>query len=233
MQKTYLSGVKSVFDSLTDVESRGERYLQRLAGTLVPAGVAQFARILDPTIKEINSIQDAIYARLPGNDLPARRNLWGQKIELEGGLGPDMISPFYSSSEKDDPVANEMLRLDMGVSMPDKFVFGTRPRGSAFRKPDFREGVEMTPEEYDRFVELQGNELKINGKGQHDALIEMVGSSTYQNLSEPEKELAIRATIKAYREAAENKTIEEFPDLRQAIISKQEERRQAVIGVGQ
>lgn len=229
MQKTYLRGLKDVFDTLTDVEQRDERYLQRLGGTLVPSGVAAFARMLDPQIKEINSMQDAIFARLPGysEDVPARYNIKGDPIELEGGLGPDMVSPFKFSSEKDDAVAKEILRLDIPIKMPEKFIFGTRPRGTVFRQHTPDEGIKLFPEEYARLSELRGNALKINGKGMWDTLTEIIQSDSYKEKSVKEKIYAIQQTVSNFDAAAEEKLIEEFPELAEAKRTKESERREA------
>ena len=230
INKTYMTGILDAFEALTSPTRRWENYFERLAGSLVPAGVANLARNLDPTIKEVNGAADAIFARLPGysSTVPARRNIWGEKIELEGALGPDMISPFYTSTEIEDPVTDEMLRLEISVGMPPKHVFGTRPTDSPFAAPDPRRGVELLPEEYDRYVELAGKELKIGGLGLHDKLKQMINSESYKGKSDLLKQSLIQRTFSIYREAAQQKLLQEFPELQDAVREKIQERREAL-----
>ena len=57
-----------------------ESYVQRLAGTAVPTGVAEVARGVDPYLRESHSIIDSIRRCTPGisKELPAVRDLWGR-----------------------------------------------------------------------------------------------------------------------------------------------------------
>jgi len=93
----------------------------------VPSILAQTTRTVDPVLRDTRSFLKRIKSRIPGwsETLEARRNLWGERIILSGGLGPDIISPIYSSESKNDPVANELVRLKHHPSLPQRTLSGT------------------------------------------------------------------------------------------------------------
>jgi hypothetical protein len=234
LDKTYMQGLMNAFKLVEGGtwSGKAEQFTERLAGSVVPAGLAQFTKQLDPTLKEVNGAADAIFARLPGfsQDIPPRRNLWGEPIMLEGGVGPDLVSPFYTSTQKDDPVTDELLRLELPIKMPSNYIFGSRPTDNPFANEDPRRGVRLLPEEYDRYVVLAGNELKLGGKGLHDKLAEVIESAAYQGQSELAKKTLIQRYVNIYRDAAEAELMSdrEFPELKEEIRTKLEERREAL-----
>lgn len=122
--KTFVSGISDLLLVISDPDRYGERWVQRFAGTAIPTGVAQVARTNDPTLREVRSILDAFKARSPWHSqgLFPRRNVWGQPIERGGSFGPDLMSPIYMSTESDDPVAKEALRLDMRLGLPERKI---------------------------------------------------------------------------------------------------------------
>lgn len=231
INKTYMSGLMHIVDALESPDRMMTKYFQNLSGSIVPAGIANLNRQFDPTLKEVNSAADAIFSRLPGfgSDMPPRRNLWGEPITLEGAIGPDMVSPFYTSTKKDDPVADEILRLEMPVKMWPKYIYGSRPTDNAFANPDPHRGVKLLPEEYDRFVQLAGDELKLGGTNIYERLDKTISSSQYARLPEMQKKTIIQQIFDKYREGAEIQTIKEFPDLQAEIAAKDQERREAMM----
>lgn len=221
ISKTYMQGIADVFEVFANVSpdigaSRGKQFVQRLAGTVIPAGVAQATRVLDPTLRQADSIVQKIRSRVPGysEDLPPRLNLWGDPIVLHGGVGPDIMSPLWESPLRDSPADEEMIRLQVPISMPTRSI----------------RGVELEQLEYNRYVELAGNGLKdpATGKGARETLEALLDgshalSAQYQDASDgPDggKALIIRQIIQTFREAARSQVIEEFPDLRDAIVRK-------------
>ncbi len=179
--KTWLEGVSSMIEAVGDPDRYGERYIQRLTGTVVPTGVAHIAQTQDPIMRDVRSSLDAIKSRLPGysETLPARRNIWGEPILLGGGLGPDLISPIYTSTNKEDKVADEVVRLKIGLAMP------TRKIG----------GIELTPEQYSEYVELAGVPAK-------QMLDRLVASPQWARIPDVQKEEMIRKTVSSFRDMA-------------------------------
>lgn len=212
VNKTYMRGVSEFMEVVNDPDRHGERFLRQFAGTLIPTGVAQAERIVDPTLRDAQSVFDQICSRTPGcsDSLPPRRNLWGEPIRLSGGLGPDIVSPIYTSETVDSAIDNEILRLQVPVSMPARQI----------------EGIELTPEEYSRYVELTGNELKDPGTGlglketldaivtgNHDLSAEY---SAATDGPDGGKSFTIRKIIQAFKTLARQQVLEEFGDLRRA-----------------
>jgi hypothetical protein len=219
--KTWMRGPAEMVGALSDPERFGDRFIQRFLGTLlVPTGVAQVTRTMDPEWRDVQSVMDSIKSRTPGysTDLPARRNLWGEKIMSEGGLGPDIISPVYTKSVKQAPVSDYMVKNKVEVSMPAKAQLG----------------VELNPKEYWRFVELAGNALKdpATGMGAKDTLEAVIGgkhplSAQWQDATDgPEggRALIIKSVIQGFRRAAQAKLLEEFPDLKLRVEDRALER---------
>jgi hypothetical protein len=145
--KTWLSGASDFIEAIGDPERHGMPYLRRIAGSItIPNLVGHTARTLDPTARDTRSIGDELQARIPGlsDDLPAKRDIWGEPIVNEGGLGPNFLSPFRTSTAKNDPVNAEMLALDARVGPPQKSY-------KVDGKP-----VEWSPQQYERLSELSG-----------------------------------------------------------------------------
>lgn len=237
LSKTYLKGISDFLDVFTEAQrsenaSKGQDYISRLVGSLVPSAVAQYTRVDDPTLRDthlyegFNAIVAGMKARIPGyaQDLPPRRNLWGEPIVLEGGIGPDMISPIYTSTEKESPVDDELLRLKLAIKMPPAHI----------------DKIELTPHEYDRYVVLAGNEAKDPGTGLgfKDALAKLMETEEYKKQSdgipdeqlEGGKQLMIRSYLRAYRELARQKLLEEASDLRELYRERMMDKAKALQG---
>jgi hypothetical protein len=217
LSKTWMRGPAELIEALQDPERYGARWLQSIAGTLIPTGVAQVARVQDPVLRstapeaiddpllaEAQSIINKIKSRLPGysEELPPVRNVWGEPILLEGGLGPDLISPVYTSTDKHDATTEELLRLKVYPS---------------WLKPEIN-GVKLTPRQHDRYSEMAGKTAKR-------ALDRVIASEGYGRLPDFQKKELVDRLIKEARAQAkqimlinepailERKTREQLDDL--------------------
>lgn len=235
--KTYLSGLSSIIEALNDPQQAAEGWAQRLAGSVVPAGVAQIERLNDPTVREVYSMMDAIRSRTPGlsDALPPRLDMWGEPLKTESGFGKpfDAISPVYTKKPTPEPIDKEIIRNDINVGMP--------PRRTSF------DGVTVDlsqyPKAYARYVELAGNGLKHPawGMGAKDMLNAVVTgkhplSGIYQLKSDgPDggKDLFIRDILGQYRGMARRQVLEEFPDLKRAVTESQQHQRELRLPVAQ
>jgi len=214
--KTYLRGVTEFFDVMASASAdpeannkRAQRWITRLAGTVIPSGVAVLERTLSPELEATYGIIDKIKSRLPGfsDDLPPRRNIYGDPIVLQGGLGPDIMSPIYTSTKKDDPVSNEIVKQQTLLRMPMMNI----------------NGVELSPTQYDRYILLYSGkdnrftkEVKLKTK-----LNEIFRTAQYRNATDGQdggKSLFIRTIFASYRDAAKAQMFEEFPSLKSDII---------------
>ena len=222
--KTYMSGVTDFFDAFfgasTDPEAKNyklDRYLQRMASSIVPASVANIERTLSPELSATYGYLDRIKSRIPGysEDLPPRRNIFGEPIVLEGGIGPDIMSPIYESTVKDDPVADEMVRQQVAVGMPRRQI----------------QGIELDAQQYDRYVLLySGIEAQMSLKEQLRAMFD---TRSYKNATDgPEggKALMIKSVFTAYRDMAQQQMLAEDDQLTNQITLAQEQRVEQLLG---
>ena len=179
--KTWLRGVSDLVQAYTDPGRYGESYIQSMAGTLIPTGVAQVARTMDPELKEARSIIDKLKSRIPGYsaDIPARLNLWGEPVVLEGGVGPDIISPIYTKKITPDAVSTEMARLEMTPGMPN------RKLGE----------LDLSDQQYRDLVKMAGRRAKMN-------LDQLVMRDSYLSLPDFMKKEVIKNTIGSARDEA-------------------------------
>lgn len=180
--KTWLSGVSDIVGTIEDPERNADRMMQRLAGSLaVPTGASQIARIMDPTARKTDSMGEAIQARVPGasESLMPKRDVWGLEIVSEGGVGPDIVSPLYTSTAKDDPVSRELLKAGVSVGLPQRKVGG----------------VELSAADYDRYHALSGQRA-------YSAISQLVRSERWKALDDDGKQEAVRKIMDAARKSA-------------------------------
>lgn len=229
--KTYLSGVSEFFAMMSDPQRNAENWFKRMAGSVIPTAVAEMARFNDPYMRETQNMVEAIQRRIPfySDDLPARRDLWGEPISYKSGLGAtyDLISPIYSRRQDPAPIDLEILRHEMSVNAP-------------FSKMSF-DGVSVDldrfPGAYSRFMELQGQQVTVPAYGDGNlktVLNEIVQgnhlySSIYERMSDgPDggKALFVRDVITRFRDEAKKQLIEETPDLKQFIDTQRDTARE-------
>ncbi len=230
VNKTYLSGLSSIFEAMADPQQYSEATIQRMVGSVVPALAANVARQMDPYQRQVYSMLDQLKARTPGlsKDLPPRLNLWGEPLTYESGLGKayDFFSPVYTKEGSEEPIDAELLRLESNINMPRK---RTSFNGVT---------VDLTqyPKAYSRYVELAGNELKHPawGLGAKDLLNQIVSgehplSAVYRIRSDgPDggKDIYIKDILRQYQDLARTQLLEEFPDIADQVGVKKERQRE-------
>jgi hypothetical protein len=204
VSKTWLSGLSDLISALEDPDQFGPSYVRRMAGTLVPTGVAQIERTLDPVQQDARSVTDTLKSRLPGvsDSLPPRRDIFGAPREYGGGLGPDLLSPIYTSKETGNKAAEEMADLGVSGATPTRKI----------------ENVDLTPEQYSEYVRLAGEGLQKEMEA-------AIASDRYQLLSDDAKVEVLEKIIRDRRKAARAKLVEKFPDLAEQIGERSEARQ--------
>ena len=194
--KTMMSGFSNLISTLNDPTRYAGSTLDSFIQSGVPRVVAEakkqgvpFLADADPVVRNARTALDQIRANVPGwsKSLPPRRNVFGQVRILDGKLGPDMISPIYSSAIgpnefNPDPEFNQkvvevsQVFADVGYNpkMPSNMLFNEADKFSL-------EAVEMTPEMEDLFLQKHG-ELAIK------MLEPVLADETVQTLIELTKE---------------------------------------------
>lgn len=203
--KTYLRGISEMVEAMSDPERYGERWILNFAGTAVPTGVAQYARVEDPYLRRADTLLQKIKSRLPGysEELHVRRDAFGQPIKREGGVGPDMISPAYVNTIVNDPVAIEMDRLKHGKLSPSKSFTLRNKWGHKVR-------MEWDQAEYDQYH-------AISGQAAHSMLKRMMESNQWKYMSDQDQKDLID---KIYRMARKHAKAQVFQRFGQSILQR-------------
>jgi len=226
--KTFIKGLAGTLNAVSSQDmSVVKAFFEKELPTLMPmsTGLSQLTRVNDPVMREVNSVMDAFKAKIPGlsDTLPPRRNLWGEPIYLQGGLGPDLISPIYTSTMKLDSVSQELVRLELPIGMPAKTI----------------DGVPLNPQEYDAYVVLQGAKPIIGDVTLKQRLADLMQSDLYKRSSDGKdggKKVLIQQWVNSYREMARHILSDQelsqrylgtdFPDLRNQIHTTREKQAQ-------
>lgn len=223
---TFFNGLVSFFDAVAsmnaDPNPKNENrvlmnWVSGRGTSFIPTMVGVIERKIDPTVRLTNDLTSKLKAKTPGysEDLPPRRNIFGDPIILEGGLGPDIMSPIYKSTKKYDDVVDQMIENKVDI-------------GNA---PWTIEGIKLTLEEYDRYVQLSAG-LDAS-RNLHQSLKKLLKSSIYKKSTsgrDGAKALLIEQQIIKFREMARKKMKVEFPSLNSRILSDKFQKQEALTG---
>lgn len=215
--KTFVKGLAGTLNAVTSQDVHVVKsFLEKELPTLMPysSAMGQTAKVVDPVMRDVKSILDAFQAKVPGfsDDLPPQRNLYGDKVLLQGGMGPDLFSPLYVREIKNDSVAHELSRLAYPFAMPARNI----------------DGIDLPPKLYDRYAELAGKGSdKTGNQTLHAALNETMQTGIYKQAADgPDggKVTLIKATLNRFREMAALQLEQENKDFAQA---RQKQRMRA------
>lgn len=170
-QNPFMVGVRDIMDALLDDDSKKvERMISGfIVGMIVPNIVQQTAKVIDPAYRQPESVGEGIKSRLPvvSKSVLPKRDVFGRIIESETGAG--RLVAVTTSKRKYDPVDVELERLGVQLSMPGK----TQAK------------VKLSPQEYDKFVEIVGKNLYLGLKS-------LIGRPDYKGLDDELKRKVIR-----------------------------------------
>lgn len=229
-EKSYLKGLGQAITALMgtgigDNESRLEWWGANMTTTFMPFSsfVKSYNRAhIDSVMREAHGFVEQIKSDIPGvsKGLPPKRNpITGEPMEY-GSSGPLGVMPFYSEEESDDPILQELARLEHVKNPPTRSM----------------EGVELSPKEYDDFQKTITQAI-TDGQGRTLAqrLRDIVQTRYYQDLPErttshderETKEKLIDEVMRDYRRAAKRKFLRQNPSVIEKI--KKLERGERVI----
>lgn len=231
VSKTYLQGLSQVIDAIRQPETSASRVAKSYLGSMVPSILNQANKTMfDQTVREMWTMTDAMRARVPGlsKDLPPKRDIFGHEQYYPAGLGPDFLSPIQTKEEAEYPAMNELLKNEVVVGMPPKWIFGTRPEGMgdsvAMQEGRATQGIEMTPQEYDRYLVKQGQYAE-------SAIHELMREDYYREATpgpDGGKAYYLMDAIRKARRRAQEEMAEDYPRLgtgRERVIQRKIESR--------
>ncbi len=181
--KTWLSGISSALEAVNDPDRYLQGFLSRTAGAIaIPSIVAQVARTSDPIMRDARAPMDRIRSRIPGmsDDLFPRRDVFGQPVAAQEAIGPDLVSPLFAGTDRNDRTIEALLSANINVTAPQR----------TYRAGGKR--VEWTPEQYDRLQVFAGQ----IAKPQLDAL---TGSPVWKQLTEDQRDDEVAKIMKGAR----------------------------------
>lgn len=235
--KSYLIGLSQSMDALVQPGKSGENFIKSRAASYVPSGLKQVAGLVpglqDPYMRETRSIMDAIQNKIPGlsQTLPPRRNIFGEAVTSRTAFGPDSISPFYYSEQKDDPASNELARFAHSFVPPSETY-----KGINLTQVKNEKGQDF----YDRWQETLST-LKVGRYNLKDRLEHLVTSEPYKRWRENEPDAIgthmeprtlkeVRAVIETFRQQAFRKTLQEYPEVSVQLRAAQKAQTRASAG---
>lgn len=242
--KSYLTGLADVMDIvgtgfMPNDDTRSEAF-QRAIGKQVASMVPNFTSQLNPddTLRETQGILDQTLNRLWlfGGDagLSPKRDALGEPILKSGGwmFGevPNFLSPFTMALPADSPVREQLYEAQVSIRKPP-----AKEGNIDFKQ--FRNAKGQTA--YDRYLELTGDVTDGAGKTVKQRLEELVpqlqerfGDIKPQRTEEngfeyksPIQE-SVMQLVGAYRKKAKAQLLQEFPELKRAILDDQRRARQ-------
>lgn len=137
--KTFMQGFNSLVAMTQDPTRYTGTTLQKFQQSMVPRSLAYWEKQEDPIIREAKTMVERWKSQIPGlsKDLKPRVAINGKDMHSGNydpktqsynlAAGPDIISPFYMSEAKDDPVAELGLRL-RGITLTPAASSLTDPR---------------------------------------------------------------------------------------------------------
>jgi len=111
----FLMGISDLFNAMDDPDRYGQRFVQNMTTSVTtPTGVGYVARLFDPTIREPETIPEAIKARIPylSKKVAPKLDVWGRPITKEGTLMERALNPAGVVTLKPDLTEQELLSLE-------------------------------------------------------------------------------------------------------------------------
>lgn len=187
LDSSFMQGVSNIFDRY----GRRKAFVRRFIASLVP--YSSFWRSInrayeaavegEAKLRDTSTLRGALSQTLPfGTTLAEPRlNVWGEEIVLPGGPLRQWL-PYKWSAETDDPLENELWRLEIYPGMPSPNI---TIRGEKVRLPE---------KVYREYVQSFGKRL-------HSYLSEAIKKRPYLQKSDSEKKEYIEKVIRKIREA--------------------------------
>lgn len=194
MDEGFLRGPADLLKAIEDPARYGESYIRNFATSFVPFATLanQTARAMDPHMRQVRTMMDAIKNRIPGlsETLLPKRDIWGEPMANAEAVAGRALTAVYERKMSTDPVNIAMLRL--GVS------FGPVPRKIR--------NVELDDQQYDDFARIAGRTAKMQ-------LDKIVRAPVFQQLPMKVRQDLLNETVKQAREAARGMIMMKYPQI--------------------
>ena len=175
ISQTYLLGLSNLVKAVSDPNRYADRWFDQYAASLVPAGgfLGQIAAGIDPHAREINSVVDAVQARIPiwrEELLPVRNPLTGQPT-LPDRAWP--LAPIKVVTPSEDKVLLWAAKLEVRVTNPPRSVHVGKGSGKLGK-------VDIEAENRNEY-------LRVRGEFAHEALSRIVHAPGWEKIPDIRK----------------------------------------------
>ena len=198
--QTFLQGITNVINAMSEPARFAPKFVQQLAGSVVPNIIGQTTTMADPVVREVNSAMEAIQARIPGmrQDLMPKRDWLGEPVETKERLA--VVGPVRTMKVSEDKVRLEAARLDISMAAAPKKTHigkGTGKLGD----------VELTPSERNKFQEVGGQMAhkilaQIVTKPGYDAMPDLVKRQIFAKVLTASHQMAAVQALPMEKRAA-------------------------------
>lgn len=257
VDRSTLQGFSDLFSTFTadhpeTYVARASRFVRHTAGSVIPMGLAQIEKHMDPQVKEVYTLMDQIMSRTPvvSGALEGKRDVLGDPMMRPLGYPPavSLFSPVPSREQPGDPVRLEMLKNEVSVMPPPPYLFGSNP--DRVGPPDPREAIQLTTgpgSQYERLLDLMTkakipasvlaheSDLPVTGGKLNlkQALAAIMKLPEYRRvLSEGQgggQAKVFKTVINAYRSMAQGVLLSEDQTLMWAYAAKSQDRANALV----
>lgn len=185
--KTFLEGITGVLQAVHDPERYGSSFLNGFSGLVVPAFVAQFARVPDPYQRDVRNFGEAVQSRIPGlrEELPVKRDILGEP-RANPAEGLSGVLGIATTPAKQNVLQQEIS--DIG--------FQYTPVPKAIR------GVELDTTTYEKYAALSGRLMQ-------ERLNMLIETPAYQNASKTGKNILMKRSAEKARSVATSQILAE------------------------
>lgn len=164
--QTFLQGITNLVNAISDPGRYGSGFVRQFAASWVPNIIGQTTTLADPYQREVNSVLEAVKARIPGlrDDLNKKLDTLGDPIETKSRLGG--ISPITETKVSEDAIRKDMAKLGIAPAKAPKNLTVGVGLGKLGK-------VELTPEQKQIYTQvsgkmiqtIMGNTIKMAGPG--------------------------------------------------------------------
>lgn len=180
-EQSFLKGTADLLNAIENKRGERERFVPTLTGSFVPTIVGDWARFIDPTLRDTKgSAWDGVRARLPviSYSVPVKLDELGRPKVLEqttAERATRLVDPFISQTPRGarDPLLGEMNRV--GATVPRR-----------------NREADETPEAFRERQQEEGRELQ-------EAMGELFANGRYRQLSPEDKQQAAEFLVTSVR----------------------------------
>jgi hypothetical protein len=133
-EQSFLRGVSEALEVLD--KDTDTRYFPNQAGSFVPIAVKDFANVVDPRIRDVQTAWESVQSSVPywSFQVDAKLDEFGRPLVREGSRWTRLIDPFNTRGIRDDALIRELDRVNATVPLVAKASEETHQQWRARRR---------------------------------------------------------------------------------------------------